>query len=77
MAPGWLRVVVKPWAEVTVDGKVVGVTPFEALSLPSGPHRVRVRHPTFEAEERQVVIRPGDTTKVTVDLPNEGVRKTP
>jgi eukaryotic-like serine/threonine-protein kinase len=73
--PGLLQIAVKPWGEVSVDGRVVGTTPLDRLSLPSGSHRVRVRHPGFPSWERDVVVKPGETTKVMVDLPKEAARQ--
>jgi serine/threonine-protein kinase len=69
--PGLLQVAVKPWGEVSVDGRVVGTTPLDRISLPPGTHRVRVRHPGFPAWEREVVVKPGETSKVMVDLPKQ------
>ena len=37
----------------------------------------RVRHPLYETWERPVTIRPGQTEKIVIDLPAEGVRKQP
>ena len=34
---GWLLVLPKPWAEVTVDGRVVGQTPLARIPLPPDP----------------------------------------
>ncbi len=42
--PGRLRFSVLPWAEVEVDGQVVGVTPMKVLELSPGPHRVVLRN---------------------------------
>jgi serine/threonine-protein kinase len=70
-----LQVVARPWAEVLVDGKLVGETPLERITLSGGPHLVRFRHPAYEPVERRVSIRPGQTERVVVDLPAEGVRK--
>jgi serine/threonine-protein kinase len=74
-APGHLQVVVRPWGEVTVDGRVVGQTPLDRIALPPGVHRVRVRHPSFEVWEREVAIRSGETEKVVVDFNAAGVRR--
>jgi serine/threonine-protein kinase len=74
-SPGFLRVAVVPWAEVTVDGRVVGTTPIDAFSLTPGRHRLRLRHPSYEVLEREVVVRPGETTRVVVNFPKEGVPK--
>jgi hypothetical protein len=55
----------------------VGTTPLDRITLAPGTHVVRVRHPLYEVLERSVSIRPGDTAKVVVDLPTQGVRKQP
>jgi hypothetical protein len=57
MAAGLLQVAVRPWAEVSVDGNVVGTTPLDRISLGPGVHRVRVRHHAYEPVERSVKIR--------------------
>jgi hypothetical protein len=73
--PGLLQVAVKPWGEVTVDGKVLGTTPLDRISLAAGTHHVRIRHPLYEAWERQVSIRPGQVERILVDFAAQGVRK--
>jgi len=73
--PGLLQVVVKPWGEVQVDGRSVGTTPLDRLSLPSGTHAVTVRHPLYEPWEGRVTIRAGQTERVVVDFPAQGRRK--
>ncbi|HET6898000.1 MAG TPA: protein kinase, partial [Vicinamibacteria bacterium] len=75
--PGQLQVAVRPWGEVSVDGRVIGTTPLDRFTLPAGKHVVRVRHPLYEVWERPVSIRPGETAKMVVDLPTQGVRKQP
>ncbi len=74
-APGLLQVAVRPWGEVSVDGRVIGTTPLDHIPLTPGAHVLRVRHPSYEVLERPVTIRSGETAKVVVDLPTEGVRK--
>jgi PEGA domain-containing protein len=68
---------VRPWGEVSVDGRVIGTTPLDRITLPVGTHVLRVRHPLYELWERPVTIRSGETAKVVVDLPTQGVRKQP
>jgi serine/threonine-protein kinase len=75
--PGQLQIAVKPWGEVSVDGRVIGTTPLDHITLPAGSHVVRVRHPLYEVWERPVSIRAGETAKMVVDLPAQGVRKQP
>ena len=70
-----LQVVVKPWGEVLVDGRPVGTTPLDRLSLPAGAHAVTVRHPLYELWEGRVTIRAGQTERLVVDFPAQGPRK--
>ena len=71
--PGLLQIAVRPWAEVEVDGRLLGTTPLDRMSLPAGQHVVLLRHPSFEPFTRAVTIRPGELAKLVVDLPREGV----
>ena len=73
--PGMLHVTVTPWANISVDGTPRGVTPLPDLSLSPGPHKVELRHPAFEALERSVTIRSGETQGLRVDFKAEGVPK--
>jgi serine/threonine protein kinase len=75
--PGQLQVAVRPWGEVSVDGRLIGTTPLDRITLPAGSHVLRIRHPLYETWERPIAIRPGETAKVVVDLPTDGVRKQP
>jgi serine/threonine-protein kinase len=72
---GALRVVTTPWAEVSVDGQRVDVTPMaRAIPLAAGPHYVTLTHPRAPAEKRLVTIAAGETTTldVTMDLADGG-----
>lgn len=73
--PGLLQLAVRPWAEVRVDGKLVGTTPLDKMSLAAGPHVVVLSHPAFQPLTRSVTIRPGEVLKVVVDLAKEGTPK--
>jgi hypothetical protein len=70
---GMLHVVVRPWAEVSVDGRSVGTTPLGAVALPAGTHLVRLTHPEFRPLQRRIAIEPGETTSLRVDLTLDGV----
>ena len=72
---GLLQVAVRPWGEVSVDGRSIGTTPLDRMTLPAGPHVIRIRHPAYEPVERRVTVRPGQTEKVAVDFAADGVRK--
>ena len=65
---GVININAVPWAEVLIDGKVVGETPIGNLSLPLGNHEIIFRHPQF-AELRQTALVRSDTiTRVSVNL---------
>ncbi len=70
--PGHLQLYVRPWANVTVDGRPVGTTPMRPLELAPGTHTVLLKHNDFAPLTRQVVIEPGKTHRLEVDLSKEG-----
>jgi hypothetical protein len=72
---GGLLVVVDPWASVSVDGRPLGDTPLGRIPLEPGRHDVVLTHPHFEPFRRRVMIRPGETLRLVVDLDSEGVRR--
>jgi serine/threonine-protein kinase len=72
---GLLQVAVQPWATVTVDGKRFGDTPIDKIPLDSGRHRVRLENPLWEPHESEVVIRAGQTWKLTFDFRKQGTRR--
>jgi serine/threonine protein kinase len=75
--PGLLHVVVQPWGSVIVDGREIGETPLDKLTLPAGTHHVRIRNPRWEIIEKEVVILPRQTTRIAIDFPKDGIKKTP
>ena len=72
---GLLQVVARPWADISVDGAQVGTTPFRALKVSAGKHVVVFTHPDYKPFRRQVVVRPGETSRLEVDLSWEAFRK--
>lgn len=72
---GALLVLVTPWADVSVDGRPRGQTPLARIPLPPGPHAVLLTHPDFAPFPRRVTIRAGETIRLVVDLPSQGVRR--
>lgn len=68
---GWLSLNSNPWAEVTIDGKMVGSTPLRSHELTAGTHRVRLRvaGPPERSQTIQVPIEPSKTTSRSVTFP--------
>ena len=54
-----------PWAELYVDGRLVGNTPVVGLRLPPGRHRLRLVQLGFRPHEEVVNLAPGQTLKLT------------
>jgi hypothetical protein len=54
-------------AEVLVDGKPVGFAPFKK-TVAAGTHRVEVRHPGFEAAEKEVFVPEDDAVRAPFEL---------
>jgi hypothetical protein len=72
---GWLQLGVTPWADVSIDGVIVGQTPMPRIPLPAGVHDVLLSHPDFQPFPRRVTIRAGDTLRLVVDLTSEAIRR--
>ena len=65
-AYGWLAVNTRPWSEVSIDGKHVGMTPLRQR-LPVGKHEVRVAFPHGETKTKVTQIERGRTSRLVVD----------
>jgi hypothetical protein len=56
-AAGLLKLDVKPWGEVLVDGRARGLTPpLKTMQLPEGRHRIEIRNPVGPPLVRDVSI---------------------
>jgi hypothetical protein len=75
LASASLQVRVRPWAEVRIDDKVVGTTPFAPLTLKPGAHTLEFVHPDFQPVRRKVTLAPGQTLKIELDLALDAVSK--
>ena len=53
-----------PWAEVIIDGRLVGETPIANLSLPAGQHVIVFRHPQLGERRQTIVVKPGALVRV-------------
>ena len=68
-APGYVRVVAEPWAEVFVDGEHVATTPSAwPIAVPPGRHFVIFRNPFYDEVQREVTVKSDETTQLAVQL---------
>ena len=66
-APGYLRVLATPWAEVWIDGQRIDETPSaRRVSLSPGMHYVTLIHPNAPVEKRTISLTSGETRTVDV-----------
>jgi serine/threonine protein kinase len=66
---GTLRVAVSPWAEVTVDGRVLGVTPLAPVDLGEGAHQIALKNGDLGVvAKRRVIVSPNKETLLKLDL---------
>lgn len=64
-----LRVLVRPWAAVYLNGQYVDTTPFaRAIPLRAGTHELVLRHPNAPDERRVLKLSEGDSPLVEVEM---------
>ena len=63
--PGSLSVNSTPWAELSVDGVVVGNTPQIRIRVTPGRHHLVLVRAGFERNDTWVTVAPGATVKMT------------
>jgi serine/threonine protein kinase len=57
-----------PWADVFMDGKLIGETPIGNIAVPVGTHEVVFRHPDLGEQRVTTTVTLGAPSKVSVDL---------
>jgi serine/threonine-protein kinase len=67
--PGKVKFMIRPWGEVEVDGKVIGLTPLPVMELPSGPHKIVIRNSELgKSVTKNVTVGAGKQTDVRHDF---------
>ena len=62
---GKVRLSIRPWGEVLVDGKTRGVSPpLKELSIAEGRHRIQIRNGDFPGFDRELDIKPGSKDEI-------------
>jgi hypothetical protein len=57
-----------PWAQVFINGNLVGETPLANMPMPVGEHQVLFRHPQFGDRTEKIIVRSGALTRVSATL---------
>src|SRR5262249_39759262 len=66
---GTLRINSRPWAQVFVDGSLVGNTPQMGIQLKPGAHEVRLVNPQFAMQKTfKVNVRAGESVTRSENL---------
>jgi hypothetical protein len=65
---GMLDINARPWARVAIDGLAIGETPIGEVRLTEGAHVITLTHPEFGERRHRALVRPGETTRVAIDM---------
>jgi hypothetical protein len=65
---GTLFINANPWADVSVDGRSIGVTPLGDVSVGVGSHEVVWRHPQLGERKKTVVVGAQTPVRLTMDM---------
>ena len=66
---GYLKISVRPWADVYIDGKFHETTPIaDPIKLPAGRHTLKLINPSFLTHEEVITIAANQTTRTSVEL---------
>ena len=66
---GYLTVRTNPYSVVTLGSRRLGETPFSAVEIPAGTHTLTFTNPERGTTRRTVLVRPGETVKLSFQLP--------
>ena len=58
-----------PYSVVTLGSRRLGETPFSAVEIPAGTHTLTFTNPERGTTRRTVLVRPGETVKLSFQLP--------
>jgi eukaryotic-like serine/threonine-protein kinase len=73
---GYIKVVVRPWAEIYIDGKKVGLTPTDKrFQVPAGRHKVLLRNPYCQSFSREVEVSNNGIVLVKASLKKRRSKK--
>jgi hypothetical protein len=68
---GRLNANAQPWAQVTIDGRVIGDTPLANVAVPIGEHDVGFKHPQLGEQHQRVTVRAGELARVSATFASQ------
>ncbi|MDP8228340.1 MAG: hypothetical protein P9M15_02680, partial [Candidatus Electryoneaceae bacterium] len=69
MEIGYVTIIARPWANVAVDGRTVGVTPaVGTLELDTGEHTLLFEHESLPSVRRKITVAPGIRDTIDVNM---------
>jgi hypothetical protein len=64
-APAVVSLLIKPWGEIYLDGRMQGVSPpLLELQVVEGKHTIKIRNSTFPVETRVIQVSPGEKIRI-------------
>ena len=58
----------RPWAEVSIDGVIVGQTPISNLPVAIGSHDVVFLHPQYGGRQQTITVTVPGPNRIAVDM---------
>jgi hypothetical protein len=65
---GRVSINAQPWAQVWIDGSLVGETPLANLTVSPGEHEIIFRHPQLGEHREKTIVKSGVQTRVSATL---------
>jgi hypothetical protein len=65
---GRVSINAQPWAQVWIDGNLVGETPLANLTVSAGEHEIVFRHPQLGEQREKAIVKSGVQTRISTTL---------
>jgi hypothetical protein len=69
MPEGSVSINAQPWAQVWIDGQLIGETPIANLAVTLGEHEILYRHPQFGEKRERTLVRAGAPLRLSARFP--------
>jgi hypothetical protein len=65
---GRVSINAQPWAQVWIDGNLIGETPLANLTVSAGEHEIIFRHPQLGERRETTIVKSGVQTRISATL---------